>query len=849
MLLCLTAVPASATTILYVDDAAPGPVHDGSTWGTAFTTIQPALDIAPAGSEVWVRGGLYSVSLVVTRPGITLLQKEQDYSVTLSAADPLLPIVNIAATATGFTLGGFNLTGAGTRGAIRCDATGVAITGCRILNNGVAGGDAGGIYCRAGSSATISHCEIGGNKARNGGGILCLNATTSIINNVIRDNAASYTATGNEGTDGFSVEGGGVAVFGGTAVIRDNEIHHNTATVTVTMPMAGIIYSAGGGLAVDGASATVVNNTVAYNTCSHNRENPNGSAYGGVFFYGSGTFGNNIVAFNTAFVNGSPSGYGSGYIVPRWWTSDTLTSHNNLFWGNTPDDSAQWTVSGGNFTGDPKFVSGGVSPYDYRLSLGSSAIDAGDDSYVLPGEIDQRGNPRLIGLHVDCGAYEYPEAVVQPVLRTYVRADGSDAADGTTWATAKATPNAGISAVSPGGEVWVAQGVYTGKVYFRTKVSLLGGFAVGDTDKSARNPATRTTVLDGGQSSPVVTIPDTASLVTVDGFTIRNGKIGWGQSPYGAGIYCLGQSAVISNNIISGNVIDFGEDNPEAYGAGVYVLGGSVAVRNNVFRANSIHLVQWMTFPQFGNIVITQGGALYLRNTSAQVVGNLFDSNYLRSVAEGAAASQKEALGAAIFASGTWGSITNNTIVSNTVTDSMSFSHPGAQGGAVYLESVGSSLVFGNNLIVQNSSGVMGLTANPPLSNNDVWGNAGGNYGLPDPTGTGGSISADPLFVDSIHANYRLAAGSPAVNTGSNAIAWPVTDLDGKPRIIGGTIDMGAYERGPATAITMGDVASALRIAAGLATATGADMDRLDTAPTPPRTIDVLDAVILAHAF
>lgn len=58
-----------------------------------------------------------------------------------------------------------------------------------------------------------------------------------------------------------------------------------------------------------------------------------------------------------------------------------------------------------------------------------------------------------------------------------------------------------------------------------------------------------------------------------------------------------------------------------------------------------------------------------------------------------------------------------------------------------------------------------------------------------------GNISEDPLFKNRTANNYRLAADSPCVNTGTNA-DWMATavDLRGKPRIAEGIVDMGAYE-------------------------------------------------------
>ncbi|HUS72180.1 MAG TPA: choice-of-anchor Q domain-containing protein [Sedimentisphaerales bacterium] len=68
-----------------------------------------------------------------------------------------------------------------------------------------------------------------------------------------------------------------------------------------------------------------------------------------------------------------------------------------------------------------------------------------------------------------------------------------------------------------------------------------------------------------------------------------------------------------------------------------------------------------------------------------------------------------------------------------------------------------------------------------------------------------GNIDTDPCFADPgywdangvwVDGDYHLLPDSPCINTGDpNYIAEPnETDLDGKPRIIAGRIDMGAYE-------------------------------------------------------
>lgn len=149
---------------------------------------------------------------------------------------------------------------------------------------------------------------------------------------------------------------------------------------------------------------------------------------------------------------------------------------------------------------------------------------------------------------------------------------------------------------------------------------------------------------------------------------------------------------------------------------------------------------------------------------------------------------------------------------------------PGSNFAAVYLAAWTQIRITGNTISDNLSDNAVRLCAN---SSNDVWfvdniawnnvgtdfvvfddcsnaqqpGNARNRSNLYQSVslvqiGDSGSnlVGTDPLFVNAAAGNYRLQNTSPAVNTGVVSSSMANIDLAGNPRVVGSTVDRGAYE-------------------------------------------------------
>ena len=266
----------------------------------------------------------------------------------------------------------------------------------------------GGIYNSSGT-LTITNSTISGNIASSFGGGIYNSGTLIITNSEISRNISSSFCGGiyNYGTliitnseisrnNAYSY-GGGIYNESGTLAVTNSEISGNIAS------------SRGGGIYNESGTLTVTNSTIAGNTASGS------SSYGGgIYQSGSSSTAkvyNTIIACNTAKSDGNDiynAGFGSVY------------GYNSL------SSCTEWGDEDNNVVYDqnlPLFID--ANKGDYRLTIGSQAIDKGNNAYAVVSQgvalaYDWDGFPRIVNGAVDIGAYEYNSYTVLPIPQTSI---------------------------------------------------------------------------------------------------------------------------------------------------------------------------------------------------------------------------------------------------------------------------------------------------------------------------------------------------------------------------------------------------------------------------------------------
>ena len=563
----LPARPARAANpaIIYVNAAASGATRDGTSWATAFASLQSALIIAQPGSEIWVAAGTYkpgadgqNAATFTLKSGVGLyggfdggetLRSQRDWVTNVTTLSGDLDGDSTLSTNDAYhVVSGSNL-------ASNTEMDGFTITGGNGLAAAMAAG--GGMILKN-SNLKLVNIIFSGNHSISGGGLSNQSGGSPTLINVIFKGNSADGAGGNTG-------GGGMDTRSGNPTLINVIFIGNSAKVTMPDSVGG------GGLYILNGSPTLTNVTFSSNSAY--------GAGGGLYIYGGSiTLQNSILWDNT--VNGSSSQiYGSATVGYSLVQGSSSTSNGNL----------NGTLPGS----DPLFVNAAAG--DLRLQSGSPAINVGNAS-LLPAT-DLAGLPRIWGGTVDLGAHEFNG-------RLYVKAGATAPGNGGSWGTAfpslqtaLATTQNALPAVKGSYEIWVAGGTYTpttgtdrsASFNLVNGVGVYGGFDGTESARSQRDWVTNLTTLSGDIGTTGVSTDNSYHVVygsgldnstVLDGFTISGGNAnGIPPNERGGGMYLRNSNLTLTNLTFNGN--------SAGYGGGLYILYNSPTLTNVTFSGNS----------------------------------------------------------------------------------------------------------------------------------------------------------------------------------------------------------------------------------------------------------------------
>jgi len=372
----------------------------------------------------------------------------------------------------------------------------------------------------------------------------------------------------------------------------------------------------------------------------------------------------------------------------------------------------------------------------------------------------------------------YAIAIVRPFIRYVAPGSASPTAPYTNWQTAAHTIQEAIDVSMDGDLVLVSNGVYStgGRVVHEGLVSRVA-ITNAITVQSVNGPEVTTIEGVGPVGVSAVRCVYVGSNARLSGFMLTGGATRDSGSLFteqnGGGAWCE-SSAVMSNCVMYNNqALNVGG------GAQGGVLYNCVLVNNIAAGGGGAYLATLNDCIIADNTATSAGGGVWNCTLNrCEVRGNL-GYNY----------------GGGVFSDTPGGSVLNNCVVRH--------NNSGISAGGDYQSVLNNCVVAANSapyaggvqLSTVNNSIVLNNGGNPGVENHDGTSAFAYSCTAPHPGGTG-NIDTDPLFVAPFDSppNYHLTAGSPCLDSGNNASVVGSKDLERRPRIANGTVDMGAYE-------------------------------------------------------
>ncbi len=388
------------------------------------------------------------------------------------------------------------------------------------------------------------------------------------------------------------------------------------------------------------------------------------------------------------------------------------------------------------------------------------------------------------------------------------------ASDGTSWTNAYRSLQSALRAARAGDQIWVAEGIYYPSSDGRRRTSfelvsgieLYGGFCGDEASVAERPQKLRETLLSGNIGDPsrrtdnsvhILESIGTDATTRFDGFHLMGAYNSLsGFEGRGGAIYAEDSRMAVANCVFrknyagGGGAIWFQDSNPVVQKC-KFVHNKHRAVNNN----NSHVALESCVFIR--NSTFADGSASATYNGSTLLASNCA---FIRNMAEGD--------GGAYF--GRFESAFINCLfIGNSGR---------GHGGAIY-QFDGPLIVAGCSFYENHSDlrggGAISCIPNAWLENSVFWKNtafwsgedAQLEFGDNPPSidhclvegwtgrwGGEGNFDADPKWIDAGGGNLRIAGDSPCVDAGTNDAVTEAVDLDGNPRILGGRVDIGAYE-------------------------------------------------------